>query len=299
MALLAGLTALLAAIFLSDVLLRELTEGPRLTVVAAEAAELQPGSEVWIAGVPAGRVTSVRMRPPEASGRRPVLVRAVLREGAGRTLRADAEARIRASSLLAPSVVAIRPGRSGRPFDYSDTLEAEPRLDREDVLGRADSLARALAGLEPLADSLRRRLTEGPGTLAALRRDERLLRRLGRAGEALRRLAERIPRGTAARLAADTAARASLRRIARGARSLSEQAVQLRARRDSLRRQLDTLAARLDELGRHLEAGRGTLGRWLRDGALQRQRRLLRARMDSVTAELLVDPLRWLRFRLF
>lgn len=296
--LLLALTGTLTAIFFSDAVMRELSEGPELMIAATEASGLEAGSGVWVAGVPAGRVRAVRFREP-GSGERPVVIRAVLREDAAETVRADASARIRASALLAPSVVAVDPGRSDRAFDFRDTLRTEERLDQQDVRARADSLARALRGLAPLADSLGGRLTEGPGTLAALRRDEALRGDLDRLAAALEGVLERIPRGTAARLAADTAVRASLGRTMDRLRALAERAPRLEARRDSFRRRLDALTGRLERLGARLDSADGTAGRLLHDGALRRERRRLDAQMDSLVVELLADPLRWIRFRLF
>lgn len=298
-ALIAGLAVVLAAVFFSDVVLRELSEGPQLTVTAAEARDLEPGASVWVAGVPAGRVTSVRFREAGGEDRQPVVVRAVLREDAAGILRADASAQIRTSALLAPAVLALDPGRSGRAFDPGDTLRARPGPDREEIRARADSLAGALAALAPLADSLRTRLEEGPGTLAALRRDDALRADLRRAGESLRGLTREASRGSAAKLARDTATRAALGRTTERLRRLAEEADGRAAPADSAARALGALLVRLDTLSRRLDAGRGTAGRLLRDRALQRERRRLEATMDSLRAELLADPFRWLRFRLF
>lgn len=297
--LLAALALVLAAVFLSDIVLRELSEGPRVTVAAAEARALEPGSPVWVGGVPAGRVTAIRFRHARREEQPPILIRAVLREDAAGTLRADATAQIRAPALLAPSVLALRPGRADRPFDFGDTLRAEPPLDRQDVRARIDSLSDALVALEPLADSLGSRLTEGPGTLAALRGDEALRAELRRAADRVLRLAGEVPGGTAARLAADTTATASLERSVDRVRRLAEGLRAEAGRGDSLTREMALLAERLGSLARRLETGRGTLGRLLHDEALHRERRRLEAQMDSLRAEVLADPLRWLRVRLF
>lgn len=287
------------SVFFSDIVVRELSEGPLLRVVTSETRALAPGSAVWVAGLPGGRVTGVRFRDPGGTGQKSALIRIRLGTDAAEALQADASAQIRASSLLGPTVVALTPGRSERPFDFDDTLRAEPPLESEDVMARADSLVGPLRELQPLADSLGRRLTQGPGTLASLRADEELRDDLRRAGELAEVLAERIPRGTAARMTADTALRDALARIQASTRTLAAASEDAGAQRDSLRRQLEILSSRLDDLGEGLEAGRGTWGRLLHDGALGRERRTLEARMDSVMVELLADPFRWLRFRLY
>ena len=290
-----GLAALV--VFFLDVVLRQLSEGPTLHVAADRASNLQPGAAVWVAGVPAGRVTSVRFRDPGAAGGHRVLIRAVLEREAAELLRADASAVVREAALLAPSVVAVEPGDADAPFAFSDTLRTRSRIGADEILARADSLRERLTALRPLADSLDRRLREGPGTLAALRRDRALTAELRSGLDRARRLARRSEEGSARLLSRDSTLAAAWSRIA--------------ARGDTLRRalpedrltQLDrTLAAverRLSALERRLSEPRGTVGRLRHDGALERERRALEARLESVRAELLRDPFDWLRVRLF
>lgn len=297
---LALLAVVVAVIFVSDVLMRELSEGPEILVSATEARDLEPGSRVWIAGVPAGRVTDVHFREPGPDRDRPVLVRAVLREEAADLVRADASATIRASALLAPAVLSVDPGTSGRRFDFSDTLDAVPLPGREEILARADSLLRALEALRPLASRLRTRLREGPGTLASLRGDPALAGSLERLAEAGTRLAAGIPGGSAARMAADTALHQRVRRLRHRLRAAAGDGERgMDGGRADLASEVEELARRLERLRSGLRSGRGTLGRLARDEALRRERRLLEARIDSVRASLLAEPLRWLRFRLF
>lgn len=297
---LALLAVVLAVIFLSDVVVRELSDGPEMLVSATEARDLEPGSRVWIAGVPAGRVTRVRFREPGRERVRPVLVRAVLREEAADLVRADASATIRASALLAPAVLSVDPGTSGRRFDFSDTLDAVPLPGREQIMARADSLLRSLEAMRPLAERLRTRLREGPGTLASLRGDPALSGSLERLAEAGTRLAAEIPGGSAARMAADTALHERVRRLRDRLRAAAGEAEPAGGGgRADLASEVEELARRLERLRSGLRSGRGTLGRLARDEALRRERRLLEARIDSVRASLLSEPLRWLRFRLF
>lgn len=295
--LLVGLAAAAAVVFFLDEVLRELAEGPELIVVAREARDLRPGAEVWVGGVPAGRVLTVRFREPAADGAGRVVVRAVLHEDAAGQLRADASALVRESALLAPSVVAVHPGDADAPFDFADTLRAEQRAGSADVLARADSLRRRLDALRPLAERLRARMEEGPGTLAALRRDDALAAELADGAARMRRWADSAEGGTAALVGRDSALVARWERIA--------------ARGDTLKRVLPSgeiaeldavltgLERRIGALETGLSEGHGTAGRLLTDGALARERRTLEARLDSVKAELLADPLRWLRIRLF
>lgn len=295
--LLAGLAAVATVVFFLDEVLRELSEGPELHVAAREARNLRPGAEVWVAGVPAGRVLSVRFRPPDAEGAGEVVVRTVLREDGAELIRADASAVIRESALLAPSVVAIRPGDAEAPFDFSDTLRAEQLVSALDVMARADSLTGRLESLRPLAERMGTRLREGPGTLAALRGDGAPGEELAVLTDQLRRLAARAGEGTVPLLRRDTALAARWERI--GARADTLERALPSGEVARLDTALASLEGRIAVLETRLTEPRGSIGRFLHDGALERELGTARARVDSLRAELLADPLRWLRIRLF
>lgn len=283
------------AVFFLDIVLREMSEGPELMIAAPEARNLEPGAEVWVDGVPAGRVLGVRFRE-RTGGEGPVLVRTVLQEEAAPLIRRDASATIHQSALMAPAVVAVRSGTDTAKIDYSEVLQADPLVGAEDVLARLDSLGSELRALRPLGRRLERRLEEGPGTLAALRSDTALQREMREMAERADALAEQIPSGSARRLADDDQMVETWARVADQARRLSRRA---RERAGPTAASLDSLAATAAGVARRLEEGRGSLARFLDDPAVAREARSMRARLDSVRATLLAEPLSWLRLRLF
>lgn len=291
-----------AAVFFVDSLERELSEGPQLYVEAASAGGVEVGSDVWIAGIRAGRVEAVRLERP-GSGHGPVLIQAVLERGAARLLRADASASLRASALLAPDVVALDPGTEvGRPFRFEDTLVARPALRVAELLARADTLRARLHRLAPDGRALVSRLENGPGTLASFRAHPGRLDSLRMDLARSRRLALASGGGTAVRILRDTALRREAHRVrARIAAFAAPGGPLARSRREraALSATLDSLRHRKRLLDARLAEGRGTAGRVLHDRAIQRERALFRARMDSVRTELFAHPLRWLRFALF
>lgn len=293
--LLAGLVAAAVAVFFLDTVAREISLGPDLLVAASEARDLKPGAPVWIAGVPAGRVTDIRFRPAESGTDQRILIRAEIREDARGLLRSDAEASVRVSSLLAPAVLAIRPGRAATPLDPSDTLRAVTRARVREVMSQADSLVGRLETLRPLARRLTRRLEDGPGTLAALRTDPATTGRLTAGLRAAGELARDAEEGSAALLAGDSALVGRWHRIGRRSGRMTVALGDAAA----VTRELDGLVTRLTGLVERVDSARGSLGRFLEDDALGRERRLLEARYDSVRSELLTNPLIWLRFRLF
>lgn len=287
-----------AVVFSLDLVLRELAEGPRIVVVASEARDLRPGAAVWVSGVPGGRVTGMSFQPPEAGRPGRVVVRAVLRERAGDLLRSDADARIRSASLLAPAILDLRPGEASERFDPGDTLAAESPVSREELIGRMEELLDRLVRLEPDASRLTARLDEGPGTLASLRRDPDVLEQLRGASSGLEQLARAD--GSLSRLAGDTALVQRAQRVRDRLASLAGADESPAGDRwSALADDVARVVVRVDTLGARIEAGRGSAGRFLTDTELVDAVARVRARMDSVRAELLAQPFRWLRFRIF
>lgn len=304
LALLVAIGATLLVIFYLDEAIRAAVEGPRLVVVTPEAPELEPGSAVWVAGRPAGRVTAVHVRERTPDGLEGMLVEAMIHREAAGAIREDAEARIHKSSLLGTMVLAIRPGSGDRPpYDFADTLRSTVALvDQDRAMALLDTVRAALAEARPLARRLGKELREGSGTLAALARDPGVLETLeGRVRRLGELLADGGP-GSLGRLLGDTALPASLERTTEALRRLSEPeegaAPPGRALEEALAA-LDRMQARLVRMEQELEAGHGSSGRALYDTAIAVQADLLRARLDSLRRELLEDPLRWLRFRIF
>jgi len=301
-AVLIGVMLVLAsAVFVSDVLERLLVEGPELTVSAPRASELEPGAAVWVAGTQAGRVVEVGFLDPDTPGER-LLIRTTLNRDLGRAIRADATAIVRRSALLAPNVLSVDPGSpESPPYDFRDTLTVSIPVSTRRLFARTDSARSELEALRPLVVALRERLTEGPGTWAALRGDTALQDDLRESAAALRDLRQNASDGSLGLLARDTAVQSSLR--ASGARV--RDALDGRAGRawleegSPLTSTLGSIAARVERLQERFRNAEGSAGRFQYDSELADQVRLLRARVDSAQAELISDPFRWLRFKLF
>lgn len=305
--LIGGLTAVALAVFFLDEIFRAVEEGPRLIVASEAAPELEAGADVWVAGRSAGRVLWVRFgddRDPRSGT--PILLKAALHREVAGVLRQDATAQITQEGLMAPTVLSLDPGSpESPPFDFRDTLRAAVTLvDQDRTLALLDTLRAATEEARPLGARLRDALERGGGTAAALRRDTTTLPSLERRLEALDRLlfGSEGSGGSLGRMMGDTTLAATIEAVSASLSRLSgaepEPGRPETAMRDLLAA-LDDLQASLVALERDLRAGRGTLGRALYDTAIVQQARLLEARMDSLRRELLENPLRWLRFRLF
>jgi len=302
LAIIACLTLLTAGVFFLDAAVRAKTEGEQIVVVTPSAPGLRPGSPVWVAGRPAGRVLSVELLGP-GPGVDHVLIRAALDRGAEPILRADAHAEVGASDLMAPVFVLIDPGTSHDPWNYADTLRSAGHLlDQERVRALADTLLQATVRLQEGVEAARSTLAAGSGSLHRFADNPALLQNL-RADLALleRMWVEDVPGSTLGRLATDTLLGPAASRIRERFAALAEDPGREGAIRsiEEVTEAFDALSERIEGLVQGLQAGRGTAGRALVDGELVRQLEALRNRLAKLTDELSRRPERWLRIRIF
>jgi hypothetical protein len=298
------ITVVSLGVFSLDTVLRTLGDGPRVTVLTEAARGIQPGSTVWVGGRPVGRVLSVGFRPPGGAGDDNVVIHAVLHRTAREVLRADATATLQAAALLEPVVIAIDPGTGAAPpWRYTDTLRSARRpLDPEALLRMSDTLRVAGEALAAQAADTRRTIRLAGGSLAALARDPLVVATAADDLERFRRfMADDYPAGTLARLFSDTVIPARLTTIQRRLERLDGLPGRRRARTasDEAQAAIDDLRIRFAALSSGLDRGEGSAGRLLWDTELSDQIALLRARLDSTVVELVRDPSRWLRLKVF
>lgn len=300
--LMAILTVVAIGVFFLDAAVRATTEGERVTVVVASAPGLRPGSPVWVAGRPVGRVLSIDLRP-RSEGDEAVLIRAVLSRGAVPQIRQDAHAAVSTPDLMGPVVVSIDPGSgTAPPWDFADTLRtAGATLDPDVLLALADSLMTSVEALQVEAGQAADVLFEGRGTIGLIREDPNLLRDLATELDRARAILDDARSSSVARFASDTTLGPTTRRV----RDRFD-AWQSSPERENARRSLEAAATALDGMGERLESvlarieqGEGTIGRAVMDGEIERQLEALRSSIAKLTNELMADPSRWLKVRVF
>lgn len=302
LAVLICLVPLAAGVFWLDALRRVLVEGPELVVVADEIHGLEPGSEVWVAGSPAGRVTRVSFIDTHGGEPGRVAVRIVLRREATLVVRSDAEARIGSRALLAPPVVKLTPGSpDAPPYDFSDTLAVSTLPGLEDFRALADSGRTALARLQEDVGALGREMETGSGTLPRLRRQPELLAELDRQHLRYRDLRQAWGEDGLGAAWRDTSLHAQAAGVGERLRGLvGELTTEDRARPgERLPAAVEALRSRATRLAGRLEAADGTLGRLANDDELRLQAERTRSLLDSLLVESTTHPLRFLHFRLF
>jgi len=301
--LIAIVVAVSVVAFFIDSLERATVEGPRITVTTTSAPGVEPGTGVWVAGRPVGRVLSVEFRPPR-DGEDRIVIEAVLERGVDDVLRADATVTIQAGALLEPVILAIQPGTGSAPRRDPDLpLRAiTEQLDPEALLAMAEELGRAGERLRDEASRVKSVITRENGTLTRLAADPDVLAESGallaRVDTVMRR---EVPNGTVGRFAEDTLISQRLVRIRERLADLDT----LRTRERAVRSLEETMTAltgfqdRLLRISQRLDQGEGTAGRAMRDGEIDRQLSLLRARLDSTFVEFMKRPDRWLRVTVF
>lgn len=302
LAVLICLVPLAVGVFWLDALRRVLVEGPELVVLADEISGLEPGADVWVAGSPAGRVTSISFVGTHDGDPGRVAVRLVLRREAGPVVRSDAEARIGSSSLLAPPVVKLSPGSpNAPPYDFSDTLEVSTLPGLEEFRMLADSGRTALVRLQEDVGALGREMESGSGTLPRLRRQPELLAELDRQRVRYHDLRSAWGEDGLGAAWRDTSLRAQAGNVGERLRGLvGEVTAEDRARpAERLPAAAEALRSRATRLAGRLEAADGTLGRLANDDELRRQAERTRSLLDSLLVETTAHPLRFLHFRLF
>ncbi|MGH7544972.1 MAG: MlaD family protein, partial [Gemmatimonadota bacterium] len=266
----AAALALSLAIFFVDRLSHWLEYRYRLRVYAESARNLAPGSPVWLAGIPVGRVWSVSFRGPETPVDRRIEIEARLRRGVRPLVTQGSTVRVVTAGLLGEAVLEITP-----PVTDAPTLPDGSGL----VAGAPVDLPEVVAKLQVVRSLLPEATRRWAVVRARAARSEPL-RALFRDGGPwapvltdLRALdaAFGADRGTLARLADDPRLVADLARIAERLAALADAAS---AGQGSLGRlTTDTLLGptvaevgrRAARIERALREGRGTAGRLLYD----------------------------------
>lgn len=105
--------------------------GYSVTARFSSVTGLRVGANVEIAGVPVGRVTTIRLDPQT------FMADVVLRINDNVRLSDDVMASVKTSGLIGDKYIAIAPGGSDTPLKNGDTItDTEPTLDLEALIGK-------------------------------------------------------------------------------------------------------------------------------------------------------------------
>ena len=107
------------------------SSGYTVTARFSSVTGLRTGDNVEIAGVPVGRVTSIRLDPQT------FMADVDLRINDGVNLSDDVMASVKTSGLIGDKYISLAPGGSDTPLKNGDTItDTEPTLDLEALIGK-------------------------------------------------------------------------------------------------------------------------------------------------------------------
>lgn len=308
MSLRVGLLALAALAILAFAILRldvvgSLFSSPvTLTVRLTDGLGLREGSQVTVAGLPAGVISRLEVAPVRDDPNTIVAALVTMKSEQFALLRRDTRTRIRALGLLGDRVLDFTPGSPRQPaLRAIDTLSAAPFAELGDLFAAADTAMRAVTAVSADLRFVAGKLRSGDGTMGRLFNDaalyDTLLRTVRRADAVLASV--QSGRGTMGRLLRDTTLYGS---VTRAAVALDSAATLLNDRNGIIAQvQRDTLlllrARRatlgIDSLVRGLNAGRGTAGQLLTERELHDRLLRVTVALDSLVADVRRNPGRY------
>ena len=272
------------------------------TVLLNDGLGLREGSQVTVAGLPAGIVSRLAVTPAHHDST--TVVSALVKMNAEQfaLLREGSRSRVRALGLLGDRLLDFTPGApSHRALTTADTLDVESFAELGDLFSAADTALRAVTAVSGDLRLVTAKLRQGDGTVARLFNDaalyDTLLRTVRRADAVLTQV--QGGRGTLGRLLRDTSLYGSVTSAAIALDSAASllndrDGVIARLQRDTtFYMRLRRATTGVDSLVRGLNAGRGTAGQLLVERELYD--RLLRATaaLDSLAADVRRNPSRY------
>jgi phospholipid/cholesterol/gamma-HCH transport system substrate-binding protein len=158
-------------------------DGYELTVVAADAQDVEPGTPVRVRGVEAGRVIGVDYAEEE------VHIRLKLQSRFRDRIFSDAVASVQTKGILGVSIVDIKPGSATAGPLQEPVVHSRPAPDLAQVTVKLDSVATRV-------DALLKDVQDGKGTLPKLLKDDAVYNDLKTASEDTKRLVKNLDETT-------------------------------------------------------------------------------------------------------
>jgi outer membrane protein OmpA-like peptidoglycan-associated protein len=158
-------------------------DGYELTVVAADAQDVEPGTPVRVRGVEAGRVVGVDY------GADDVHIRLKLDGQFRERIYADATAGVQTKGILGVSVVDIKPGTAKAGPLAEPVIQAQKAPDLAQVTAKLDSVATRV-------DAVLKDVQDGKGTLPKLLKDDDIYNDLKAASADTKRLVKNLDETT-------------------------------------------------------------------------------------------------------
>lgn len=272
------------------------------TVRLADGLGLREGSQVTVAGLPAGIVSGLRVTTVREGAGTAVAATVKMNADQFALLRSDARSRVRALGLLGDRLLDFTPGSPARPpLKAIDTLDVESFAELGALFSAADSAMRAVTAVSGDVRVLAAKLRDGDGTMGRLFADaalyDTLLNTVRRADRVLAQM--NSGQGTLGRLLRDTSVYGSISSAAVALDSAASllndrDGVIARLQRDTaFYSQLRRATTGVDSLVSGLNAGKGTAGQLLVERELYDRLLRVTAALDSLAADVRRNPSRY------
>lgn len=272
------------------------------TVRLVDGLGLREGSQVTVAGLPAGIVSDLSVTSVRHDSGTVVSARVRMNADQFALLRVDSRSRVRALGLLGDRLLDFSPGTPNRPaLKTTDTLDVESFAELGDLFSAADTAMRAVTGVSGDLRLMASRLNNGEGTMGRLFTDkalyDTLVRTVRRADQVLAQV--QGGQGTLGRLLRDTTLYGSVTNAAVALDSAASllndrEGVIARLQRDTaFYTRLRRATVGVDSLVRGLNAGKGTAGQLLVERELYDRLLRVTAALDSLAADVRRNPSRY------
>lgn len=274
----------------------------QFTVRLGDGLGLREGSQVTVAGLPAGIVSDLAVTTVDGGAGTVVSARIKMNAEQFALLRDDSRSRVRALGLLGDRLLDFTPGTPNRrALTRRDTLRVESFAELGDLFAAADTAMRAVSAVSADLRMVAARLQRGEGTVGRLFTDaalyDTLLRTVRRADQVL--VSVQTGRGTLGRLLRDTSLYGSVTSAAIALDSAAslindrEGVIATLQRDTAFSLRLRRATAGIDTLVRGLNAGKGTAGQLLTQRELYDRLLRVTAALDSLAADVRRNPSRY------
>jgi phospholipid/cholesterol/gamma-HCH transport system substrate-binding protein len=288
------LIILIVGVFVVSGQIGFITRKYSLRAYFATAAQLRPGSQVDLAGIPVGTVKSVNISDSHDANRAVVIVMSIARKYQDE-IRQDSEVDQTTAGLLGESYLDISRGSQDQPvIPDNGEIKTHQEADMKQVMKNANDVVSNLTVLSARLNDMANEITQGKGSIGKLLYDESFYNELHATVRSAHQMVTDMQngQGTIGKFMADpTVYNKTVDTLNRLNQFLDQaqngQGTLGRIVSDpALYNQLKDLSAKLNTTIDNINKGQGTLGKLVTDKELYDHMNSTMAHVDTVTARI-------------
>ncbi len=288
------LLILIVGVFVVSGQIGFITRKYTLRAYFATAAQLRPGSQVDLSGIPVGTVKSVDISNSHDPNRAVVIAMSIARKYQDE-IRDDSEVDQTTAGLLGETYLDISRGTPGQPVvPDNGVLKAQQEADIKQVMKNANDVVSNLKVLSAQLNDMTNQITQGKGSIGKMLYDDTLYNELTATVKSAQQVIATVQQGqgTIGKFMADpTVYNKTVDALNRLNQFLDQaqngQGTLGRIVSDpALYNQLKDLSAKLNTMIDNINNGQGTLGKLVTDKDLYDHMNSTMAHVDTVTARI-------------